>query len=375
MQIAVIDDGVSCFVYKNITKLAFDLVVTKDGQIVRRKRKYRSNTHGTVCASIIKHYAPEAEIGSIQVLSSRTENGSVERLLTALLWCEKNNIPIIHMSLGSIYFDDMIFLYPVIKRLLSKQIVLVAAQINTNSFSVPACINGVYGVRTDKKLKDDAFVSVKDCGLFDVPLCASGSHQLIKANGSMHITLPYNSYAAPLVTAKIFNFICQRQSTSLKDITNYLGIDESIDINNRIKNTNFLNICSTKPIIQIKNFDESALRVAENIAKEFCRNNYPAAIFMRQESELSELLIFKIPPGIDAHQYISYVSDQVGLSIALFVGEEKIDADLFVCSGNQKRNKYKEDTIYLRHTYNEISIRNAVKKILHCEQGEGGTPK
>lgn len=375
MQIAVIDDGVSCCVYRNVNTLAFDLFVTANGQISDRKRKCRNNTHGTICASIIKHYAPEAEIGSIQVLSSRTESGLVTHLLAALLWCEQNNIPIIHMSLGSTYFNDMIFLYPVIKRLLSKQIVLVAAQINTNSFSIPACITGVYGVRADKKLQDDMFAIVKDCKLFDVPFLASGIHRLTKIDGSMHITSPYNSYAAPVITAKIFNFICQRQNICLKDVTNYLGLDESLDMSKRIKNTDFLNVCSVKPIIQIKNFKENTLNVMKKFAEEFCRYNYPAAIFTKDQNELTELPMLKIPQETDSKQYIVYVSNQIGLSIALVSDEKEIDADLFICHGNRKRNQYRQDIVYLCKAYNEASIHNAVKKILNCAHEKGGMPK
>ena len=67
----------------------------------------------------------------------------------ALKWCYRNNIQVINMSLGTIYIKDIQRLYPIIRKLIQKGCVIVAAYSNEGLQSYPACAKDVIGVRQD----------------------------------------------------------------------------------------------------------------------------------------------------------------------------------------------------------------------------------
>ena len=74
-------------------------------ETTQKRELFRKLEHGTVCAEIIQKICPEAYFLDLEILQ---EDGStsVEILLKALELCVEHRVKLIHLSLGTInYFD------------------------------------------------------------------------------------------------------------------------------------------------------------------------------------------------------------------------------------------------------------------------------
>ncbi len=225
MQIAVIDDGVNPQAYPSIGTLEFDLTVNQRGRVIRRgcPAPYEES-HGTTCAAILKKYAPNARIGSIQVLSPEDGRGEPKRLLSALKWCGEHQIPILHLSLGTRLLRDFPDLYRQCKSLTEAGCTIVAALSNSMKASAPACFPNVIGVRASEILERDQYLADCNASLLEAPFVASGKHTLIRWDGSEHMTSVCNSFAAPLITAQAYHILQQKPGLSYREIMNGLGL-------------------------------------------------------------------------------------------------------------------------------------------------------
>ncbi len=225
MQIAVIDDGVNPQVYPSIETLEFDLTVNQRRRVVRRGRSAPyEESHGTTCAAILKKYAPNARIGSIQVLSPEDGRGEPKRLLSALKWCGEHRIPILHLSLGTRLLRDFPDLYRQCQSLTEAGCTIVAALSNSMKASAPASFPNVIGVRASEILEGDQYLVDCDASLLEAPFVASGKHTLIRWDSSEYVTPVCNSFAAPLMTAQAHRLLEQKPGLSYREIMNDLGL-------------------------------------------------------------------------------------------------------------------------------------------------------
>lgn len=102
MLVAVIDDGITPELY-SIGPLRYDMCVTKSGRVRKRKLEEKITTdHGTAVAGIIRKYAPDAELRSVRVFSDNLMKTTCDKLIAALKWCAKKNIPVTNLSLGTV---------------------------------------------------------------------------------------------------------------------------------------------------------------------------------------------------------------------------------------------------------------------------------
>ena len=225
MQIAVIDDGVNSQVYPSIGTLEFDLTVNQKECVVQRRcSSPYEESHSTTCAAILKKYAPDARIGSIQVLSPEDGRGEPKRLLAALKWCVEHQIPIIHLSLGTRLLRDFPTLYHQCQALTDAGCIIVAALSNSMKASAPACFPNVIGVRASEILEEEQSLADCDAGLLEVPFVASGKHTLTRWDGSEYVTSICNSFAAPLITAQVHRLLKQKPGLSCWDACELLGL-------------------------------------------------------------------------------------------------------------------------------------------------------
>ena len=189
IRVAVVDDGVdgAC------VPLAFNLTVDEDG--VRENTNVVSrDSHGTICARIIQKYYPQAEIGSIAILNHALR-GDKSWLFTAIDLCEEQNVDIVNLSLGSTNIFDVL---PVREKIRAQgDMVLVCARSNSGAYTVPASLPGVISVKCDGFYTGEQF-SVEN----GVYVRASGVHDL-----EGQLTPACNSYAAPLITAKVCGIV------------------------------------------------------------------------------------------------------------------------------------------------------------------------
>lgn len=205
MRIAILDDGVNegWLEADNIVNLQVD----KENKIIPRINydKYEKN-HGSLCAGIIKKYAPDCEIVSIKVLDDN-RLGSCRALLKAMDWCMENNIRLIHMSIGSTRYIDYEPLRKKTAQLISAHCIIVAACHNEKKYTLPACLSGVIGVKA-LKVWDNTEYRWNRYYYDDADVLAQSRHYI---NGAY--TSAANSYAAPFITAKICRLIENNQMT------------------------------------------------------------------------------------------------------------------------------------------------------------------
>lgn len=201
-DIVIIDDGVDER-YIGTSVLRYNLEVGPDLRITERSDMCeRHLSHGTVCAAIIAHYAPDASLGSIKVLDSRLHQGTRGQLEAALKWCLEQKPMLVSLSIGTIQSKDFDEIRPVLSELYRKGFVLVAAYNNHFRYTVPASLECVVGVR--RKFFTEGRYGVNGDG-FEVFAEACSVHELtLRGRGRYH-TPSSNSYAAPYVTALLHN--------------------------------------------------------------------------------------------------------------------------------------------------------------------------
>lgn len=205
MRIAILDDGVNEGWLED--RSVINLEVNKENQIIPRidYDKYEKN-HGSLCAGIIKKYAPDCEIVSIKVLNDN-RYGSCRALLTAMDWCMENNIELVHMSIGSTKYIDYECLRRKTAQLISNHCIIVAACHNEEKYTLPACLSGVIGVKA-LKVWDNSEYRYNRFYFDDADVLAQSRHYV---NGDY--TPIANSYAAPYITAKVYHLLKNNQMT------------------------------------------------------------------------------------------------------------------------------------------------------------------
>ena len=205
MIIAIIDDGVSTASTPN---LLFSLHVNKHGLIRAFNGYIDPLGHGNICSAIIQKYSPYAQIGSIKILDSKTQKGDCFKLKKAIFWCIEHNVKIVHLSLGTVSASDYSSLLYIINQAYEKGIIIISACKNGSNFSYPASFSNVIGVQCDPHLHDDAYY-VKTPNYHGIDFSSSSSHKLneLQLTPFQGLTPICNSYAAPVITAKIYTIL------------------------------------------------------------------------------------------------------------------------------------------------------------------------
>lgn len=218
-HIAIIDDGVSEKLYK-IGKLKHNIQVTSELKICERvDYDPFMPSHGTTCAAIINKYAPETVLSSIKILDGESHTGMKAQLIKALKWCADNGIRLVNLSLGTIDYRDFNEIRESVSYAREKGVVIVAACNNRNIFTCPASLGDVIGVRCDcqDKLGEKEYIYNQKAP-DGIEITANGCHKLEKSNGESKTTSMCNSYAAPLITALVYEIIRNNPDILLPDI-------------------------------------------------------------------------------------------------------------------------------------------------------------
>lgn len=204
IRMAILDDGVhplACRLAGNV-RIGDDLSVA-----VLEEQDVSFHSHGSVCARIVQNYAGLAKVDvfSMQILQEDTLRGNVARLLKALEMCVSMDIRLVHLSVGTYAYEDFAKLEEAVQRLLGSGSILVAAAGNRGTVTYPAYLPGVIGVKYHPELTDDEYIYCYD-SLTRIHFQASSNHKLV-LDGQEEETPISNSYAAPLVTAKILSYL------------------------------------------------------------------------------------------------------------------------------------------------------------------------
>lgn len=201
MLVAVIDDGIMPEMFSS-GPLRYDMCVTKFGRVRTRRPDERiTTTHGTTVAGIIRKYAPDVELCSIRVFTDGIMKTTSSRLVAALRWCLKMQIPLINLSLGTVEPGDFVKLRRITDKLLRNGQLIVAACNKNGRYTMPAMYPGVLGVRTDAALSENEYYHAVDAD--GINYIASSVHTLTLWTGDSFLTPLSNSYAAPTITAAV----------------------------------------------------------------------------------------------------------------------------------------------------------------------------
>ncbi len=222
IHVCVIDDGIcgdEINIYKNIQ--------IRNGKAVDSLNVCKNNSHGTGCAKVIvKHAEKEILISSVSILNRQCK-GNIQSLCTAFEWCIENNVDIINLSLGSVFYKDKELLLSAVNRCVEKGIVIVGASSNEGYVTYPASFTNVLGVRAFEEKEKRGCVARYDTNL-GFGLLETQGNEKIHISGTERTTSWCNSVAAPQITAKIINMY--EKGISPIAIRNMLG-NELLRIN------------------------------------------------------------------------------------------------------------------------------------------------
>ena len=160
IKIAVIDNGVSPehpYILNLVGGVGIDF--DPDGNIVYDDNDYFPETplsHGQLCAGLISHRAPDAEIYSVKVLDEKGI-GHPAALVAAIAWCVDNNIDVANISLGTTGETWTTKLQAECARATKNGTILVSATHVGGLISYPSVFPETIGVGKDNRYKEYEF--------------------------------------------------------------------------------------------------------------------------------------------------------------------------------------------------------------------------
>ncbi|WP_025702979.1 S8 family serine peptidase [Paenibacillus graminis] len=256
IDVCLIDDGVNEYPF-DIGTLKYNKEIKDNLKIINRNHyDQHQKSHGTVCAGIIKKYAPAARLSSVKILNDKNNRkGTTKQLITALYWCLDNHIKIVNLSLGSTYFLDFAAIRDCVNDVAEQGIIMVAASNNNGLFTLPASLTNVIGVKSSGDLHSNQYVF--DPYPYDgIDVITSGKHSIPSEQGEVFETNSSNSFAAPFITGRVHEILTKHPFFTLDDIKTELN-------NNSISNESSYNPClmiNTDWMIKEKEYTISNLK-------------------------------------------------------------------------------------------------------------------
>lgn len=312
MKVGLIDDGVyiDSEIKRNIRFTGE--VLTEGKEVIVQITKNTPYSHGTICAKIMIKQFSDIEIYSIKILREDSLTANIRQLDIAIEWCVNNEMALINLSLGSVNSIEFEKIDKIMRRAYMKDIIIVAAFNNNNTFTMPASLPYVIGVKSFKKRRGKMRKVKKS---FIGENIIENSRYAITIENKKYVTPRCNSFAAPAVTGKLCEFLCsiekdKKNNSGLgeieRDLTSeVLGVDalllESI---NWTQNMCFKDVLKSKKIVPIIEYcgkdyilkDLFVHLMGENIfpifIKDYQRNMWPEIYFRIIASQFDCDLIF-----------------------------------------------------------------------------------
>ncbi len=218
MRLVVIDTGVSSDV--NFEKKNVGIRIVQETNGFRIDKEYIDEIgHGTSVVDIIRQYATtEVEIYAIK-LYDKEEYIDIKKLVFALNYVVENVIcDVVQISSGVLISSPE--LYEVIRKLIKKNVLVVAAFDNDGGISYPAAYEEVLGVDLNLECKDKEKYEVLEDDVVDVRV-GCGYYRTIDNKGK-HVILEGASFANSYIVAMIANSVTT--DFSKKAVKKSLGI-------------------------------------------------------------------------------------------------------------------------------------------------------
>jgi hypothetical protein len=158
-------------------------------------------------------------LSSVKILSGKKLGGSRDQLIRALLLCSEKRIRLIHLSIGSVDFRDFDEIRKTVGIVTEQGAIIIAACNNRNIYTCPASLADVIGVKCDLSgnLEQGEWIwnSFAPDG---IEITACGRHYLDTGMANGRWTAASNSFAAPMITAEVYNLLLKEPSLILREI-------------------------------------------------------------------------------------------------------------------------------------------------------------
>lgn len=292
LNVAIIDDGIN----SDEVKVDYSFKIDSDLNVVdiSSVNEITYESHGTTCLKIIKKYLNKDTNGkeiifhSIKVINLETVGGNVNQFVKALEFCLSLNIKVINLSIGSSYFMDFDRIEKAVRKLVDSGVIIIAALNNKWIITYPACLPCVIGVKTDSKLKDDEYICNGVLDVDNIEITASSAHILRNTEG-IYKSKTSNSYATPLITSKVINYLLLESELSLEEIKIKLRTDKN-------NNDNICMIIDIEiPIVLFNNFPQEVLQsLLITLKEKFCANGYNCEITTQIDVKLIKFMNYDI---------------------------------------------------------------------------------
>lgn len=242
--------------------------------------------HGAICASIIENHLLDKQdiiIDAKKVLRRHELTGNFFRLRKAMVWCKKNDVKIINLSLGSKNPRDFARIDDLCKKMSTEgeEMIIVASLSNDKCFTLPACSEYAIGVGIDDSFRGSYYWS-KDYNC--VFLSGAQTFSIERSNGERIAIPAYSSFATPYIVAEIANYLNIYPDASLKKIKEQLKHNSQHSLN-RLENHK-----RKGPII----FVRDNIQVASEIVKYYMGKGYYVLV-STDESTAESFFIQKRP--------------------------------------------------------------------------------
>jgi len=310
IKAAIIDDGVNKIIDNT-------WVITTD-DVIERILGIEPNTarksHADYCMDIIDHYLPEEKKHrvlwhNIKILDRSSLTANIDALIYSLEFCLDMNIKVIHLSIGSSCYHDFDRIEKVVNKLSAQNTIIIASTNNNGTITFPACLPNVFGVKTDSQYCDNQFVAY-ETSIDGIELVASSKHNTgsITSGNS-------NSFASPLITSLVLEYLIDHDNANYMEIKSFLGLNSFHLADGHTKALYSLpSICpgskyeSIGPIVVFSGFTKKELFVILNeFFKQFCLDGYHARV-IADAFDYHALGFSHIPIIDEIDRYLEYMA-------------------------------------------------------------------
>ena len=317
LKAAIIDDGVKQCLYENWIITSSDIKQAAD--CVFNSGVEYTETHAEKCYKIIEHYLPDSSLNeilwyNIKILDEIKLKADVSSFVKALELCLEKQVKFIHLSIGSSSVGDFEQINAIIEKLLSNNVIIVAATNNRGTITYPACMQGIFGV------KHNPFYTGKYYTICSAPrdgirLSASSDHHIQQ----VYVTKS-NSFAAPLISSIILEYLVENPQAGIAEIWQYLEkakpqfscsygyISNSSDKYALLKQWYKQKHEPPCPIVVLCGFDEyEMLSILESLYQQFLDDGYNAKA-ASDSSAANRQRFCQIPMTRYINEYLNYLS-------------------------------------------------------------------
>lgn len=212
MKIAVIDDVVPKIFHEKLNIIKSIIVDDNLKCIEKSSNSMTMSNHALNVCAIINKYAPTAEIINIGISDKDSIKANINKLIAGLKYCFNEKIPLVNLSMGSTSLCDDYLLRDIISRMYYNKQIIISAKSNNSFISFPAIYPNVLSVEATELNKSK---NSKNC--INNNIIRPSIHEIILNGELKYKTPPSNSFAAPFLTAEIFNII-NNSSKNINDI-------------------------------------------------------------------------------------------------------------------------------------------------------------